>query len=320
MTIVLLLLLIRVQWGLPSAAFPLSLTKQRHTRLQATIDTAIIELMREHDPILLFASQLLEPSTAADAAALYAWCRRLDELVDNTLEAKDRQVQLEAWKDRFESLWQGDPIDSMDAALTETLQRRCLTRQPFEDMMAGMQADAVDDRRVETQSELEVYAYQVAGTVGLMLLPLLNAAQEEAKEPAIQLGQAIQLINILRDARADAALGRIYLPQEWLQEYGVLEKDVLTCQASPEYCRVVERVARRASELLVQAERGRTTLPGLGPLFVQVIVELYRRYLVELEDRSFDNLSPNRGDRVKISTWSKVGALLTAAGKVLVPS
>ena len=73
---------------------------------------------------------------------------------------------------------------------------------------SGMQADAVDKRRIQTLEDLELYGYQVAGTVGLMLLPLLKA-RPEAKEPAVALGTAIQLINILRDATPDAIRQRI---------------------------------------------------------------------------------------------------------------
>ena len=203
----------------------------------------------------------------------------------------------------------------MDAALTQCLQRNIdtLNEQPFRDMIAGMKSDAVEGiRTIDNMDQLEVYCYQLAGTVGCMLLPLLNADIDKATEPAIALGKSIQLINILRDAKPDAALGRIYLPQDMLQCENVSNEDILNLKSSNGYCKVVKRVADRAHQLLGEAEIGKSTLPGLGPLFVQIIVELYRSYLIKLQEINYDNLN-SEGERVKITTLQKMGA----AGKAL---
>eukprot|EP00536_Pseudo-nitzschia_multiseries_P008977 jgi/Psemu1/306179/fgenesh1_kg.239_\ len=349
--------------------------------------------MARHDPILLFASRLLPPNKAAEASALYAWCRRLDEICDSEENSGDPefvQQQLCVWQTRFDKLWSSSPHPQegnykeaataaaattstttyseddylMDLAVKECIERyqylgndddddetqSLLTRKPFDDMIEGMKADAVDKRRIHDMEGLELYAYQVAGTVGLMLLPLLltsddkdngndndndNAiadtfrAVETAKEPAICLGKAIQLVNILRDATQDAKLGRIYLPQDMLREEGLTEDDEAellrnasigsNAPAPDGYKNVVRNVSDRAHELLARAEEGRSTLPApLGPLLVQVIVELYRDYLEELERRDYDNLASrsNGQDRVKISTLRKVQASLRATTKV----
>ena len=300
----------------------------RCTRVDAT-SVAIRALMAKHDPILLYVSRLLTPETARDAGALYAWCRRLDELVDDpTLDAETRtsttRARLEEWQTRFDDLSAGQPRDEMDAELLATLRRHpSLGPQPFQDMLAGMRSDATDERRVATYAELDTYAYQVAGTVGLMLLPLLGVRKESEvnrlRGPAISLGQAIQLINILRDARPDAALGRIYLPQDQMRFLGVAESDVLACKCTPEYRALVERTCTRAESFLSEAESGGRELPGLGPLFVAMVVELYRDYLAELERRGHDNLSVG-GERVSISTPRKVLATLRAVRKLVVRS
>lgn len=102
----------------------------------------------------------------------------------------------------------------MDRALAMYIKRNDdLELSPFTDMISGMQADT-ENRTISNMAELDEYAYQVAGTVGLMLLPLLGANVEESRDAAIALGKAIQLINILRDASPDVALGRVYLPQD----------------------------------------------------------------------------------------------------------
>lgn len=288
---------------------------------------AIRSLMTKHDPILLYVSKLLEPDVASDAGALYAWCRRLDELVDDPAVSDDpatARARLDEWQQRLDELWNGSPRDDLDAALLVTLRRHpSLGVKPFADMLEGMRSDAVDARRMETSADLDEYAYQVAGTVGLMLLPLLGVSQEEdvarARKPAIALGQAIQLINILRDARPDAALGRIYLPRDEMMARGIDEAGVLALECTPAYCALVEQTAERAEGFLSQAEIGGRTLPGAGPLFVAIIVELYRDYLTELGRRDFDNLSAG-GDRVSISKPRKLWATLRALVKLLRPA
>jgi len=285
------------------------------------ISNEITELMKKHDPILLYASRLLPPTTSKDASALYAWCRRLDEITDNVhSDASTIQQQLIEWEDRFDKLSRGEPVDAMDAALTQCLQRNAgtLDEQPFQDMISGMKSDNIDGiRTIQNMEELEIYCYQVAGTVGCMLLPLLNADIEKSREPAIALGKSIQLINILRDAKPDAELNRVYLPQDLLQLEGVSNDDILNLKSSDGYCRVVQRVADRAHALLKEAEIGKNTLPSLGPLFVQIIVELYRGYLVKLHDLDYDNLNAE-GERVKISTLEKIGATAKAIYSILV--
>jgi phytoene synthase len=286
---------------------------------EPSIPQEIENLMSKHDPILLYASRLLPSQTASDASALYAWCRRLDEITDDSeADIFTKKQQLMDWEDRFYKLYNGKPLDEMDQALYQCIQRNSgsLTKEPFLDMIAGMKSDAVPNRRIKDMAELEEYAYQVAGTVGVMLLPLLIADVQISCPPAIAMGKSIQLINILRDASSDAALGRIYLPQDMLRIEGVSGDDILMLKSSDGYCKVVREVATRAQELLLEAERGKSTLPGIGPLFVQIIVELYRVYLVRLEELGYDNLNV-QGERVKISTMQKLSATVRALMKTI---
>lgn len=326
--------------------------KSLHWASTTQEDEAIKELMSRHDPILLFASKILDADTARDASALYAWCRRLvspeyynthcyftlvrsficghsidiyfltsfqDEITDDpSSDLETIQQRLSDWGNRFEMICRNEPIDDMDRALAMYIERNNeLELSPFIDMISGMQADSVQNRTISNMAELDEYAYQVAGTVGLMLLPLLNANVEQSRAAAVSLGKAIQLINILRDASPDVALGRVYLPQDMLRAEGVSTEEVLQRKTSPGYRKVVATVADRAKSYLLEAEIGKSTLPGMGPLFVQIIVELYREYLFKLEQIGYDNLNNISGERVKISTMQKLMASIKATIVVL---
>ena len=241
-----------------------------------------------------------------------------DEITDDpSSDVTTIQQRLSDWERRFDMICRNEPVDDMDRALAMYIQRNDdLELSPFVDMISGMKEDTVQNRTISNMAELDEYAYQVAGTVGLMLLPLLKANVEQSRDAAIALGKAIQLINILRDASPDVALGRVYLPQDMLKAEGVSTEDVLQLKSSPEYRKVVAAVADHAEALLIEAEMGKSTLPGVGPLFVQIIVELYREYLIKLEQIGYDNLNLS-GERVKINTIQKLMASFKATTKVL---
>lgn len=170
--------------------------------------------------------------------AIYVWCRRTDDIVDGPRGLlrgrKSMQADLEDWTDRLEEVWRGQPRDALDLALVDVRQRfPSLPIRPFRDMIGGMVMDVpgMGKNRYETFEELEEYCYRVAGTVGLMTLPILGTSEgvteEEAKGPALSLGIALQLTNILRDVGEDAQRGRIYLPMEDLRKFNVPEAHIL---------------------------------------------------------------------------------------------
>jgi len=279
----------------------------------ATANAEIRSLMQKHDPILLWAGRLMPPSQADAAYALYGWCRRLDQIVDEPSSPMKRRVEeLDEWEQRMDELWAGSPRDEMDAALLRTLRANpSLGREPFDEMCAGMRSDLTDVRYERFRPDLLRYCYRVAGTVGEMLLPVLGLNEEEArhaKEPAIAFGMAVQLINIVRDVRPDVALGRIYLPREDMDRFGVSEADVLSMRYTPAYRKLVRLQARRGEALLRRAESSLPGLPSGARLIVATLIALYRELLVELRTRDYNNLE---GERVRVPTWRKL--LLTCS-------
>jgi phytoene synthase len=285
---------------------------------------AISTLMLKHDPLLHWARRLLPPERAAAVSALYAWCRRLDELVDEPgASGRATMVRLDDWQDRLDDLWAGSPRDAMDSALTETLRAYpSLGRRPFDEMIVGMRSDAREEPlRVERfRPELLSYCYRVAGTVGEMLLPILGL--EEEVEPAIALGCAVQLLNICRDVHTDLVdRDRVYLPREDCERLGYdpreLECDIASLKATARYRKLVRLQARRASALLDRAEEAVPRMQPAAAALVTVLIELHRELRRELASRGYDNLS---GERVRVGTARKVRISVTAVLRVVLGS
>jgi len=200
--------------------------------------------------------------------AIYAWCRRTDELVDGPSAGITTPETLDHWEAQLESLFAGHPVEDLDVALVDTLQRFPLDIQPFRDMIAGQRMDLYRNR-YKTFEELNLYCYRVAGTVGLMSTAVIgvdasnnNAAWNQPQQPyipteeAIALGIANQLTNILRDVGEDAQRGRIYIPLEDLARFNYTEQDLLKGVVDERWRQLMQFQIQRTREFYIQAEKG----------------------------------------------------------------
>ena len=232
--------------------------------------------------------------------AIYAWCRRTDELVDGPQSALTTSETLDLWEQHLESLFAGQPTDDPDVALVDTLQRFPIDIQPFRDMIAGQRMDLYR-RRYETFDELNLYCYRVAGTVGLMscgVLGINNSCSQtpwsqplDAKNPteeAIALGIACQLTNILRDVGEDARRGRIYLPLEELALFNYTEADLFNSVVDHRWRELMRFQIQRARKYYVQAERGITALCGDSRWPVWAALMLYQGILDAIQSNDYD--------------------------------
>jgi len=293
----------------------------------STSDAAVTTLMRDFDPLLVWARRLLpDEERRQSASALYAWCRRLDEIADTPgVEHGVTLERLEDWTRRLDELWSGSPRDPLDAALTATIAKQpSLTRQPFDEMISGMVTDVSCERLRFSEfrsgpSDLLTYCYRVAGTVGEMLLPVLGLEECGVREEALALGCAVQLLNILRDTREDLVLrGRLYLPladaaRAGLDE-GTLEQIIRSGEPTAQYRQLLRWQGRRASALLARAEKALPRIPVASAVLVAVLIELHRALLQQIREQGFDNLS---GERMRVSTVGKVGITIRTAARVL---
>jgi len=207
---------------------------------------------------------------------------------------------LTEWNRRLNGIWEGKPSDMFDLAMADTVRYYpTLSIDPFREMVKGMVMDVPGHPNGKTRyqnfDELYLYCYRVAGTVGLMMLPILGTAngvtQEDAKVPAVALGIALQLTNILRDVGEDLSRGRIYLPQDELKKFGITEEDLFARKVTEKYEKFMKFQIARARQWYEEAAEG---IPMLAPdarFAVQASLDLYGRILDKIEENGYDNLN-----------------------------
>jgi len=225
--------------------------------------------------------------------AIYAWCRRTDELVDGIQAETTTDETLNTWEQQLEEIFRGNAKSAPDYALAETLKRFPIPIQPFKDMIAGMKMDLRGDR-YQTFDDLHLYCYRVAGTVGLMSAAVMGFETTDpeiikmATEAAIALGIAMQLTNILRDIGEDAERGRIYLPLEELTYFDYTEKDLLNGIIDDRWINLMKFQIQRAREFYRLAEKGVTALCRDARLPVWTSLMLYRHILNVIERNNYE--------------------------------
>lgn len=244
--------------------------------------------------------------------AIYVWCRRTDELVDGPQAATTTEATLDAWEHNLESIFAGHPVDDVDLALVDTLERFPISIDPFRDMIEGQRMDLYRNR-YETFEDLYLYCYRVAGTVGLMSeavmgvdenqrnAPWVRPDQGKPTEEAIALGIANQLTNILRDVGEDARRGRIYLPLEDLERFKYTEADLFDGVIDDRWRELMQFQIRRARKFFIQAERGvgRLSPDARWPVWSALL--LYRQILDVIERNQYDVFTT----RAYVPTWRK---------------
>lgn len=212
------------------------------------------KVIKKHSRSFYYAFSQLPEDKAKAIYAIYAFCRRADDTVDtapNTTQQRKNLDQLEHELNLFEA---GNPIDiPVWRALTDVFERYPMDIEPFYHQIKGQRMD-IDFATPETLEDLEVYSYYVAGTVGLMLLPILaKKHSQKAKESALSLGVAMQITNILRDVGEDLKENnRIYLPIHVLSQENYSVEELKSGSATPAFIRIWEKLASRSETLYEQ--------------------------------------------------------------------
>ncbi|MEM7557966.1 MAG: phytoene/squalene synthase family protein [Planctomycetota bacterium] len=262
--------------------------------------------------------RLLAPERRRAMDALYAFARISDDLADAIGLAEDKQLVLEAWRERLGQIDSGkslsdsseqllEPYRDLWPGLADAVVRFQIPLGLLDDIVEGVSMDLASERRFTTWAELDQYCYYVASAVGLACTYIWKADQEVPRETAVVCGQAFQLTNILRDVQEDAASGRIYLPLDSLRQYGVGEANWLGGQPNGDWTGLVESVARTAFE---RYEQGWDTIEYLTPDSQRMFSLMWRSYRQLLEEVIRHKEELWTGQRIRVGTWQKTRLLL----------
>jgi phytoene synthase len=257
-----------------------------------------------HGRTYYFATRFLPPDRRPHVHALYGFARYADDLVDHLdldWTPAHRRAVLEAWSDGFlTSLSTGVTDDPVLRAVLHTVAVLHIRHDDLRAFLRSMAMD-VEVTRYATYDDLYGYVYGSAAVIGSMMLPVLGAG-DEARERAMDLGVAFQLTNFLRDVAEDWDRGRIYLPLEDLDRFGVTEWDFHTRHVSPAFRRLLAFEAARTRALYHRAEEGSALLPPVSRRCIRIAHRLYRGILDALEACDYEVFRV----RARVPGWRKL--------------
>jgi phytoene synthase len=248
--------------------------------------------------------------------AVYAFMRRCDDISDDpSLSMRDRRTKLENWLDALHHAFAGEPTDEpVLLALTNAQRRYQIPLELLDELAFGTLMDVAESVETPNPSlkvqyrtfeDLRLYCYRVASVVGLVCIKIFGYSDAAAEPLAERCGVAFQLTNIIRDVREDASLGRVYLPQEDLDRFGI-SADELMQQPDPSRLRpLLELEANRARELY---RSGHELIPLVhedSQPALWVLVTIYQRLLERIAQRDYNVW----GERVRLSIPEKLSIL-----------
>src|SRR5271170_6270768 len=237
---------------------------------------------------------ILLPRQKRDAmSALYAFCREVDDVADQeSVPTEKRRAQLAEWRDDVRRACENQsPRLAVNQELQPVIQQFHLPFALFDELIRGCEMD-LDAKRYENYEQLELYCHRVASVVGLLSIEIFGYKNPATRDYAIYLGKALQLTNILRDVRADAGRGRIYLPLDELERCRVAPDEILRGVWSGRFEQAAEGAARQARKFYSLA---RQTLPEAdrrSMAAAELMGSVYWRLLRKLERSHFQVFGP----------------------------
>lgn len=243
------------------------------------------KITAEHSKSFHFASGLLPEEKRSAVRALYAFCRTVDDIVDE-LTDDTRESRLDYWRGMVEhaSFLDGDLIA---AAWADTLTRYHIPRHYALQLIDGVNRDLTQSR-YQTFEELATYCYGVASTVGLMSMYIVGFKSNNAVPYAIKLGVALQMTNILRDVGEDFQNGRLYLPREELAFYGIREQDIANGCITENWRQFMKYQIERTRQLYEESWEGVKMLEREGQFAIGASSVFYQGILDEIEKNDYD--------------------------------
>jgi phytoene synthase len=272
------------------------------------------DITRQHSKTFFLASSLMPGRKRRATQALYAFCRLSDDIVDRPPQGQSdpgqTRTRLEDWRRQVvagASHASGNlaaPEKTVSLAWADARRVFQIPRGYVDQLIDGLALD-IDQTRYDTFTDLSRYCYGVACTVGLMSMHISGYTSREAIPYAIRLGVALQLTNILRDVGEDWRNGRLYLPREELEAFGLDEETIAAGRVDPRWRSFMRFQIDRAHRLYEESLQGIAYLHHDGRFAIAAAGELYRAILERIEAIDFDVFST----RAAVSAWGKVTRL-----------
>jgi 15-cis-phytoene synthase len=270
-----------------------------------TVDEAYADVLRitnETARNFAWGIRVLPGPKRRAVAALYAFAREVDDLADRQTPAR---AELERWRTSVEALPASPDGGAVLVALTDAMTRYDIPKPALLDLVKGALMDC-DKSRYASWEELREYCRCVAGAVGIACAAVYGPTDRERAWPLAEtLGLALQQINIMRDVPEDWALGRVYLPQDELERFGVAEEDIAEARIGAEWRALMEHQAARAEALMREGVGLLPLLDRRSALCVRSFAGIYRGLLEQMRARDYDVFS----ERPHLSAVGKVRAV-----------
>ena len=231
----------------------------------------------------------LPPERRQAIMALYAFCREVDDIVDECSDISLASTKLVWWRMEVERIAEKQATHPVGLALQAVAPGINLPKEQLLEIIDGMEMDLQQTRYLDFKG-LSLYCYRVASVVGLLAAEIFGFQDRQTQKYAHDLGMAFQLTNIIRDVGEDARRGRIYLPMDELKQFNVPAADILNAKYSDNFTALMqfqyeraERYYEQAFSLLPAVDR-KSQRPGL------IMAAIYRTLLAEIRDENFQVL------------------------------
>jgi phytoene synthase len=263
-----------------------------------------LAITRKSASNLALAFVLLPKAKRDGMSSLYAFCREVDDVADEQSVALDtRRERLASWRVDVRRACDGtEPQFPVNKELQSVIRRYHLPFEHFDELIKGVEMD-LDINRYQDFEQLELYCYRVASVVGLLSIEIFGYTNPACREYAVFLGKALQLTNILRDVRADAERGRIYLPLSELKKFKMDPDEILRLQYSQRFFELAQSVAERARYFYQRARQALPEADRRSMVAAELMGSVYWRLLRKLEARRFNVFGPrptrlNKGQKL----------------------
>ena len=290
-----------------------------------TVLTKREHFTNSHATNFYYSFMFLPPEKRTAIEAVYSFARRGDDVTDGELSPDDVRRGIERYRETLEACYspyiltsQGRPrFENQPSlrALCEAIRRYNIPRQYFEELILGLEMDMrmdLGELSYETFDDLALYCSRVAGAIGLIAIEIFGYRNPQTKEYARNMGQALQLVNILRDIQSDARRGRIYLPREDLDEFGIRPGALSEGDCTSSFVELMQFEADRARSAFAAARRCLAPEDRRSMIVAEIMGAIYWNLLKAIQARAYNVF----GERVRLSRpqklWTAVSVYLGA--------